>query len=185
MNMINSFFLVGPMGVGKTTIGQLLAKKLQHDFLDSDLWIEQNNGLSIPQIFASLGEEVFRDLESEAIDRLSMHSNIVLSTGGGAILSEKNREQLKARGIVIFLDLLPEQIFQRIQGDQTRPLLQTADPLTTMQAIYDIRKPLYLDSAHYHLSVENRVPEEISNLLVNLYNGTLNTFPDWCKPLKK
>lgn len=185
MNMINSFFLVGPMGVGKTTIGRLLAEKMPCTFLDSDVWIEQSMSQSIPTIFSSFGEEVFRDIESEAIDGLTQQSKIVLSTGGGAILREINRERLKSRGTVVFLDLSPEKIFQRIEGDQTRPLLQTDNPLATMQAIYDIRKPLYLDSAHYHLSVENRTPEEISELLVNLYNGTMNTFPNWCTPLKK
>ena len=185
MNMINSFFLVGPMGVGKTTIGRLLAEKVPCAFLDSDVWIEQSMNQSIPTIFSSFGENIFRDIESEAIDGLTQQSKIVLSTGGGAILREINRERLKSRGTVIFLDLSPEKIFQRIEGDQTRPLLQTNNPLATMQAIYDIRKPLYLDSAHYHLSVENRAPEEISDLLVNLYNGTMNTSPNWCKPLKK
>lgn len=183
--MINSFFLVGPMGVGKTTIGRLLSEKVSCAFLDSDVWIEQSMNQSIPAIFSSFGEEIFRDIESEAIDGLTQQSRIVLSTGGGAILRDINRERLKSRGTVIFLDLSPEKIFQRIEGDQTRPLLQTDNPLATMQAIYDIRKPLYLDSAHYHLSVENRAPEEISDLLVNLYNGTMNTFPYWCIPLKK
>ncbi len=182
--MINSFFLVGPMGVGKTTIGRLLAEKLELTFIDSDVWIEESRQQSISSIFSSSGEEVFRNIEYEAIDCLTNRPKIILSTGGGAILKDINRSLLKERGTVIFLDLLPEKIFQRIKGDQTRPLLQTENPLTTMQAIYDIRKPLYLDSAHYHLLVDNRTSDEITDLLVSLYNGTMNTFPYWCKPLK-
>ncbi|WP_245831124.1 shikimate kinase [Wohlfahrtiimonas larvae] len=182
--MINSFFLVGPMGVGKTTIGQLLAQKLGYVFLDSDVWIEQHMKRSISDIFSELGETVFRDIESETIDTLTSQSKIILSTGGGAVLRDLNRERLKRRGTVVFLDLSPEEIFQRIQGDQSRPLLQTDNPLVTMQIIYNARKSLYLDASHYHLLVENRTPEEISDLLVNLYNDAKITLPDWCKPLK-
>lgn len=184
MNMINSFFLVGPMGVGKTTIGRLLSLKLHYPFLDSDVWIEQSMNQSIPSIFASHGEEVFREIESEAIDHLTQQSKIVLSTGGGAVLHQLNRQRLKKRGTVIFLDLSPEKIFERIAGDQTRPLLQTDNPLATMQSIYDARKPLYLDSAHYHLSITNKTPEEISEILMNVYNGQTSNLPDWCQPLK-
>lgn len=185
MNMINSFFLVGPMGVGKTTIGRLLAEKLQYAFIDSDVWIEQSMNQSIPSIFASLGENVFRDIESEAIDGLTMQRHVVLSTGGGAILRDVNRQRLKERGTVVFLDLSPEKIFERIQGDKNRPLLQTDNPLATMQAIYSVRKSLYLDSAHYHLFIEDRTPEEISDLLVCLYNDAEHFSSDWCQPLKK
>ncbi|MGL4673377.1 MAG: shikimate kinase [Wohlfahrtiimonas sp.] len=173
------------MGVGKTTIGRLLAEKLQYTFLDSDVWIEQSMNQSIPSIFASLGEDVFRDIEAEAIDNLTCQPKIVLSTGGGGVLKNQNREFLKNRGLVIFLDLAPEHIFERIQGDKNRPLLQTENPLETMRAIYNARKALYLDSAHYHLSVEGKNPEEIADLLFCLYNDEKNFSSSWCKPLKK
>lgn len=184
MNMTNSFFLVGPMGVGKTTVGRLLAHKLNYAFLDSDQWIESSMNQSIPSIFSSKGENVFRDIESMVIDDLTNQSNIVLSTGGGAILRETNRQYLHDRGVVIFLDLSPEKIFARIQHDKNRPLLQTENPLATMKSIYDSRKAMYLDTAHYHLSVEGRTPEEISDLLFCLYNESENFSSDWCKSLK-
>ncbi len=185
MNMINSFFLVGPMGVGKTTLGKLLAKKLNYSFIDSDIWIEETEKQSIPAIFSAFGETVFRDIESRAIDTLTNQSNIILSTGGGAILRDINRERLKTRGKVIFLDLSPEQIFERIKGDKNRPLLQTDNPLITLRSIYDHRKDLYLDSAHYHVNVDGKSPDEISELLFNLYNDAENFSSNWCTPLKK
>lgn len=183
--MINSFFLVGPMGVGKTTLGSLLAKKLGYAFIDSDVWIEAHEKQSIPAIFSAYGETVFRDIESRAIDELTTQPNIVLSTGGGAILRDINRERLQARGSVIFLDLAPSKIFERIKGDKNRPLLQTENPHITLQSIYDHRKKLYLDSAHYHVNVDNRSPEEIAELLLRLCNDAENFSSNWCVPLKK
>lgn len=185
MKMINSFFLIGPMGVGKTTVGRLLAQKLGYHFIDSDQWIVATQNQSIPEIFSSQGEDAFRDIESDAIYTLTEDANRVLSTGGGAILKEKNRQRLKQQGTVIFLDLSPENIFERIRHDKNRPLLQTENPLVTMQAIYNARKELYLDAAHYHVSTESHTPEEISDLLFCLYNDPQNFSSSWCIPLKK
>lgn len=184
MKMINSFFLVGPMGVGKTTVGQALAEQLGFSFIDSDAYIENQAGQSIADLFATQGEVAFRDLETKAIDALSLLPNIVLSTGGGAILRQVNRDYLKSRGTVIFLDLAPSAIFERIKGDQTRPLLKTTSPLGTLQNIYDERHPIYLDAAHYRILVEGRSPQEISDLLFSLYNDPMNVSADWCIPLK-
>lgn len=184
MKMINSFFLVGPMGVGKTTVGLLLADKLKYSFVDSDEWITTSQKQSIPEIFSLYGEDKFRDIESDAINQLTDLDKIILSTGGGAILRKQNRDYLKNRGTVVFLDLSPEQIFERIKSDKNRPLLQTDNPLATMMAIYKARKELYLDSAHYHLLVDEKTPEEISEQLFCLYNDTKNFSSNWCKSLK-
>lgn len=185
MKMINSFFLVGPMGVGKTTIGRLLAEKLSFTFIDSDLWIERNEKQSIANIFAKFGEEKFREIESRAIHDLTRQNQIVLSTGGGAVLRDVNRAYLLSRGVVIFLDLAPEKIYERIKHDNARPLLQTDSPLITIQNIYDARKGIYLASSHYHLFTEDRTSEEISSLLFSLYNDPINFSSDWCLPLKE
>ena len=101
MNYYGNVFLVGPMGVGKTTIGRALAEYLGIDFYDSDQEIEASTGADIPWIFDVEGESGFRSREIRMIDQLSSKKNIVLATGGGAVLSSDNRQRLKSRGVVV------------------------------------------------------------------------------------
>jgi len=143
----DNLFLIGLMGAGKTTIGRLLARHRDLEFVDSDHEIEERCGVSIPTIFEIEGEEGFRRREVCVIDELTQRHGIVLGTGGGAILDPLNRERIKARGTVIYLRCHPQELYLRTRHDRNRPLLQTDDPLTKLQALYETRHPLYMQTA--------------------------------------
>ncbi|RXZ33911.1 3-dehydroquinate synthase [Oxalobacteraceae bacterium CAVE-383] len=146
--MSGSIFLVGLMGSGKTTIGRALAKKLNMRFIDSDHEIESRTGASIPVIFEVEGEASFRQREADVIRDLTAMDNIVLATGGGAVLLPENRAFLKSRGTVIYLRTGITQILQRTGKDKNRPLLQTPDPRKRLEEMSRQREPLYREVAH-------------------------------------
>jgi len=135
------------MGSGKTTVGRVLAKKLNKRFIDSDHEIEARTGASIPLIFEIEGEASFRQRETEAIRDLTAQQGIVLATGGGAILRPENRAYLKARGTVIYLRASVNSILHRTSHDKNRPLLQTADPRKKIEELAREREPYYRDVA--------------------------------------
>ena len=141
--------LVGLPGSGKSTVGRQLARRLHMTFVDSDHAIEQRLGCSVREYFEREGEERFRDLESEVLDDLSQHHKGVLSTGGGSVLREINRQRLHSRGQVFYLRTTPEEVFRRLRHDKTRPLLQVADPLKRLRDLYHQRDDLYKDAAHH------------------------------------
>lgn len=147
MSRKDNIFLVGLMGAGKTTVGRLLAKQLGKTFIDADHEIEARTGVKIPVIFEIEGEEGFRRREEAVIAELTQLNDIVLGTGGGAVLSPKNRELLHSRGIVVYLRGTPEQLYERTRHDRNRPLLQTADPLARLRELYAQRDPLYREIA--------------------------------------
>lgn len=137
------------MGAGKTTVGRALARKLDKKFIDSDHEIEARTGVSIPLIFEIEGEASFRQREAEVIRDLTSQTDIVLATGGGAILKPENREYLKARGTVIYLRASINSILQRTSHDKNRPLLQTADPRQRLEQLAREREPYYLEVADF------------------------------------
>jgi shikimate kinase len=136
------------MGAGKTTMGRQLAKKLHLDFYDSDKVVEERTGATIPLIFELEGEAGFRQREQAIIDEFTQKNNLVLATGGGAILREANRLHLKSRGIVIYLHSDIAHLMERIRHDKNRPLLQTPDPEAKLREIMAQREPLYRETAH-------------------------------------
>lgn len=136
------------MGAGKTTMGRQLAKKLHLDFYDSDKVVEERTGATIPLIFELEGEAGFRQREQAIIDEFTQKNNLVLATGGGAILREVNRLHLKSRGIVIYLHSDIAHLMERIRHDKNRPLLQTPDPEAKLREIMAQREPLYRETAH-------------------------------------
>lgn len=152
----DNIFLVGPMGAGKSTIGRQLARALRVQFLDSDHVIEQRTGANIPLIFELEGEAGFRAREKAVIDELTQLQDIVLATGGGAVLGDQNRQCLRERGTVIYLYATIEQLLRRTARDKNRPLLQTADPKKRLEDIMAVRDPLYREVAHMVVYTDDR-----------------------------
>ncbi len=140
-------FLVGMMGAGKTTIGRGLARLLGREFLDLDHELEARCGVRVPTIFEIEGEEGFRKRESAALAHCAARRNIVLATGGGAVLAAENRAALKSHGIVIYLRASVDELYRRTSRDRNRPLLATADPRATLTKLLTLREPLYQDVA--------------------------------------
>ncbi len=138
-----NIFLIGLMGAGKTTVGRMLARRLGLRFLDSDHEIQERCGVTIPVIFDIEGEAGFRAREEQVVAELSAQQGIVLATGGGAVLSERNREFLAERGTVVYLKGEPEELSRRLGGDRNRPLLAGGDRLARLRALHEIRDPLY------------------------------------------
>ena len=142
-----NIFLVGLMGAGKTSVGQALAKRLHKTFYDTDQEIERATGVRIPVIFEIEGEAGFRAREAKLLAELVRRTNVVLATGGGAVLSEQNRRLLAEHGTVIYLRAAAPDLWQRTHHDKNRPLLQTADPQTRLQELFAQRDPLYREIA--------------------------------------
>jgi len=164
-----NIFLVGPMGAGKSTVGRQLAKSLGRDFYDTDKEIEKRTGVSISWIFEMEGETGFRSREQKVLDDLTSLKDIVLATGGGAILSEENRRYLRSRGQVIYLSASVEQLFRRTSKDKNRPLLQTDDPKQQITALLALRDPLYREVADIELRTgEQSIQHVVSGLIKKL-----------------
>lgn len=165
----SSIVLVGPMGAGKSTIGRQLSNSLKKDFKDSDHEIVARTGASIPLIFEIEGEEGFRKREAAMIDELSQMGDIVLATGGGAVLREENRKHLKERGVVIYLYASVDQLFERTSRDRNRPLLQTENPRQKLEDLMEQRDPLYREVADIVVHTDDRsIRSVVKEILVRL-----------------
>ncbi|MGH1462269.1 MAG: shikimate kinase AroK [Neptuniibacter sp.] len=159
-------YLIGPMGAGKSTIGRLLSQELNLEFVDSDKEIETKAGADIPWIFDVEGEAGFRDREESVIKELSNLNEIVLSTGGGAVIREANRSILKGGGIVVYLNTSVTQQLERTARDKNRPLLQTDDPGAILEALMAERHPLYLETADIIVKTDGRHPKTVASEIV-------------------
>lgn len=144
---MGNIFFVGLMGAGKTTVGRLLAKSLNMPFYDTDHEIERRTGVRIPVIFEVEGESGFRRRETAMIEELSQLPAVVLATGGGAVLMQENRENLKRNGTVIYLRANVHELWLRTRNDKNRPLLQNADPRSRLELLFAERDPLYREVA--------------------------------------
>ncbi|ALG90213.1 shikimate kinase [Actibacterium sp. EMB200-NS6] len=135
--------MVGMMGAGKTAVGTSLARRLGVPFLDSDEEIVKAANMSIAEIFARDGEAFFRRKESQVISRLLETERCILSTGGGAFLSEQNRRAISEKGVAVWLKADLPLLWNRVRHKDTRPLLRTSDPYRTLSEIYEARVPFY------------------------------------------
>ncbi|WP_317057818.1 shikimate kinase [Roseovarius rhodophyticola] len=131
------------MGAGKTAVGKALAAMLDVPFLDSDVEIEAAANMSIKEIFERDGEAFFRDRETQVIERLLDNERCILSAGGGAFLSARNRDMIRDKGIAVWLKADLELLWSRVKHKDTRPLLRTANPYQTLKDLYEERLPFY------------------------------------------
>ncbi len=166
-----NIFLVGPMGAGKSTVGRVLAERLNYQFIDSDHEIERRTGANIPMIFDIEGEQGFREREEQVIDELTQRFEVVLATGGGVVEREVNRQHLRSRGFVIYLKSPVEYLIQRTRHDRNRPLLQTENPAQVLTNLMARREPWYLEMADLvvetqKMSVHRVVKRIIERLLL-------------------
>ncbi|MCP5037725.1 MAG: shikimate kinase [Rhodobacteraceae bacterium] len=142
-NVKKTIVLVGMMGAGKTAVGQAVAHALSVPFLDSDQEIRKAANMEIADIFARDGEAFFRDRETEVITRLLETERCVLSTGGGAFLTKRNREVISRAGVSVWLRADLDLLWQRVRHKDTRPLLRTSNPFATLSQLYHDRVPVY------------------------------------------
>ena len=167
-----SLYLVGMMGSGKTSTGRPLAERLGYGFVDADAVIEQAAGCSIPEIFDRDGEAGFRNLESQVLSAISQRHSLVVATGGGVVTQPENWGLLHS-GIVIWLDVVPDQLLQRLNADSTvRPLLQTADPEAALNALLNERRPLYAE-ADLTVVINDETPEAVADGILQLVPSLL------------
>lgn len=160
--MVRNVFLIGPMGVGKTTVGRHLARILGADFLDSDSEIERRTGVTIRTIFDIEGEEGFRKREAVVIDELTQREGVVLATGGGAILLDETRKALRTRGTVVYLHATIDTQLRRTRMSRDRPLLDTDDREGRLESLMDEREPLYRQEADLVITTDRRSPAKVA-----------------------
>ena len=167
-----SIYLVGMMGSGKTSTGRPLAERLGYGFVDADAVIEQAAGCSIPEIFERDGEAGFRKLESQVLSAISQRHSLVVATGGGVVTQPENWGLLHS-GIVIWLDVIPNQLLQRLKADSTvRPLLQTADSEAALNTLLNERRPLYAE-ADLTVVINEETPEQVADGILTLLRTLL------------
>lgn len=164
----NNIVLIGYMGSGKTTIGKEISEKYGYDFLDTDSYIEEKEGMSISDIFEKKGEAYFRDLETKVLEELSYElSHTVLSTGGGMPLREQNAMLLREIGKVYYLEASADTIYERVKQDTKRPLLKVDDPYKRIHEMIDLRDPLYNKAADCVLKTDNYSVEKICEEIIS------------------
>ena len=156
-----NLYLVGMMGAGKTTVGRLVAEQLGYGFLDTDAVIEKYTCCSITQIFAEQGEAQFRQIESKVLQEVCAYTHLAIATGGGIVMRQENWSYLH-HGLIVWLDVPVEQLYRRLAVDNTRPLLQDADPLEKLRSLLQQRQPLYAQADLRIVPNLEETPREIA-----------------------
>ncbi len=164
-DLFSNVYLIGPMGSGKTTIGQRLSKKLGLEFLDNDHELQKQTGASVNLIFDVEGEEGFRKRETAMLKKLTARENILLATGGGSIIMPENRELLKQSGLVVYLKTSVGQQIRRLSRDKSRPLLQSGDREEKLTRLAKERNALYEELADITFPSRNRGLEAATMIL--------------------
>ncbi len=174
MNII----LIGFRGTGKSTVGELLSKRMERDFIDSDKYIESSTGKTIKCIFEEDGEKEFREIESIVITKLSKMDNMIISAGGGVILRNDNVRNLKKNGFLVLLEAAPEIIYERVTQDekttQQRPSLTNKKPLDEINHLIEQRELAYKNAADYTINTSYVSCEDIVNEITTVIEKQSN-----------
>jgi len=167
---IVNIVLVGFMGTGKSSVGMKLSEMLGMGFIDTDDIVEADSGMIISDIFAEKGEEYFRDLESEAVEKTCKLSHYVIATGGGVVIRDRNIRNLRSTGMLFCLDAPPEVIFERTSGHSHRPLLQVGDAIGRIHEMLEIREPLYAKADH-RIDTSKFTIDQIAEKVADLFKS--------------
>jgi shikimate kinase len=173
--MQKNIILIGFMGTGKSTIGRNLSQTFGYPLIDTDNFIVEQDGRSIPQIFEEEGEQAFRDMETKLLQSLNRHTGHIIATGGGIIGRPENRQLLRKLGYVVWLIARPAEILERTSRNSNRPLLNNEDPKKTIRDLLEIRTPLYRDTAHLGIETDNLSFDEVTTGIIEsarYYFGT-------------
>ena len=170
INQKDNIILIGPMGSGKTSTGRMLAKEMGYVFADTDEEVTKRTGVSIAYIFDVEGEEGFRKRECLALKECLNVNNMVLSTGGGIVLSKENRDLLQDRGTVVYLQTSIRSQVKRTASTNNRPLLQNKDPEETLEKLMLTRAPLYEEIADITIMTDNKSLQEMSKEIQRAIN---------------
>lgn len=154
---MKNIVLTGFMGTGKSEVGRLLARRLGYTFVDCDLEIQRRTGMTIPEIFRIYGEPYFRDIETSVIREICEGTDLVIATGGGAVLRQENMECLATKGIIVCLTATPETVARRTEGNQERPLLCVADRMAEIRRLLGERRTFY-EKADILVSTDDEGP---------------------------
>jgi shikimate kinase len=164
---MKNIVLTGFMGTGKSEAGKELSKVLGWKAIDVDTEIEKSQRMKITWIFKQFGEPGFRDIETEMIKKLSKNKNVIISTGGGAVLRQENMDALRENGVIICLTATPETILKRTSNNNDRPLLQVKEPLKKIRELLEFRMPYY-EKADIMIDTEKKTPLEIAEEIIKL-----------------
>lgn len=164
--MLPNLVLIGFMGCGKSSVGRRLSTLTGHRFVDTDELVTSAENRSIAEIFAAEGEDYFREVEARVLQEMVGVCGIILSTGGGLIVREANRETLRQIGVVAWLDAEPDVLFERASRSGKRPLLQTADPRATFDQLIASRREIYAATADFRLDSTHHGHDEAAQLLL-------------------
>ena len=170
-----NIFLIGPMGSGKTSIGQRVAVLLGLEFFDCDHELEKQTGASVSLIFDVEGEEGFRTRETKMLDELTARAGVLVATGGGVVLRPENRRLLRERGTVVYLSTPVTQQLRRLARDRSRPLLQSGDRRKKLEAMALQRNPLYQEIADLEFPAQNRALDSVARHLAEIIQNHVNS----------
>ncbi len=170
MSFNQNIFLIGMMGSWKSTVGKELSNELDLEFIDTDDEIEDATGESISEIFSNKGESQFREMESAFFVEKSKQKGLVISTGGGIVVTEANRLALQKNGITFFLQASPETLSNRIKDTNKRPLLHDEEPILKLSQIWKVRKDFYMESSHHIIETDRDNPQQVTQKILSILN---------------